>query len=239
MQNLYFQLDCWDGPDGEPIIYHGWTLTSKLLFADVLSDAIAPYAFTASPFPLILSIENHCSSDQQDRMAQHFREILGEHLFTQPVDSSLSKLPSPEFFKNKILIKAKKLKLVKKSITADESFDNETLNIEKQMLDFTTEIIGSQDRKMSKEENNIPATKTSSKALSDLVNYTEAVKFTGFQEEGSEIQRNFWEMSSFEESKASSFTSNDSTARQFLDYNVNHLSRIYPKGTRLFSSNLG
>ena len=173
-------------------------------------------------------------------MAQHFREILGEHLFTEPVDSSLSKLPSPEFFKNKILIKAKKLKLDKKSITADESLDNETLNIEKQMLDFTTEIIGSQDRKMSKEENTtIPATKTSSKALSDLVNYTEAVKFTRFEEEGSEVQRNFWEMSSFEESKASSFTSNDSTARQFLDYNVNNLSRIYPKGTRLFSSNLG
>ena len=63
--------------------------------------------------------------------------------------------------------------------------------------------------------------------------------FTRFEEEGSEVQRNFWEMSSFEESKASSFTSNDSTARQFLDYNVNNLSRIYPKGTRLFSSNLG
>ena len=22
--------DCWDGPDGEPVVYHGWTLTSKL-----------------------------------------------------------------------------------------------------------------------------------------------------------------------------------------------------------------
>ena len=29
---LLSQLDCWDGPDGEPLIYHGWTLTSKLLF---------------------------------------------------------------------------------------------------------------------------------------------------------------------------------------------------------------
>merc|ERR1711962_344721 len=26
------ELDCWDGSDGEPVIYHGWTLTSKLLF---------------------------------------------------------------------------------------------------------------------------------------------------------------------------------------------------------------
>ena len=26
------ELDCWDGDNGEPIIYHGHTLTSKILF---------------------------------------------------------------------------------------------------------------------------------------------------------------------------------------------------------------
>lgn len=29
-------VDCWDGDDGEPIIYHGWTLTSKILFKDIM-----------------------------------------------------------------------------------------------------------------------------------------------------------------------------------------------------------
>lgn len=52
------ELDCWDGSDGEPIIYHGWTLTTKILFKDVIKDAIAKYAFAASDFPLILSIGN-------------------------------------------------------------------------------------------------------------------------------------------------------------------------------------
>ncbi|ELU11921.1 hypothetical protein CAPTEDRAFT_81180, partial [Capitella teleta] len=28
------ELDCWDGPNNEPIIYHGHTLTSKILFKD-------------------------------------------------------------------------------------------------------------------------------------------------------------------------------------------------------------
>ena len=37
---------------------------------------------------------------------------------------------------------------------------------------------------------------TKSRALSELVNYIEAVKFSSF-----DIQRNFWEMSSFEETK--------------------------------------
>ena len=61
---------------------------STLPFQDVLHDAILPYAFSASCFPLILSIENHCNKEQQDRMAEHFKDILGELLYTAPVDTS-------------------------------------------------------------------------------------------------------------------------------------------------------
>lgn len=38
------ELDCWDGANGEPVIYHGYTLTSKVLFKDVIK-AIKEYAF--------------------------------------------------------------------------------------------------------------------------------------------------------------------------------------------------
>jgi len=62
------ELDCWDGEDGEPIIYHGYTLTSKILFRDVI-EAVQKYGFVASHYPLILSIENHCSIQQQEKMA--------------------------------------------------------------------------------------------------------------------------------------------------------------------------
>ncbi|CAM9841539.1 unnamed protein product, partial [Hapterophycus canaliculatus] len=30
------ELDCWDGDDGEPLIYHGYTLTGRIRFADVI-----------------------------------------------------------------------------------------------------------------------------------------------------------------------------------------------------------
>ena len=40
-------VDCWDGPDGEPIIYHGHTLTSKILFEDVIK-AVKEHAFAVS-----------------------------------------------------------------------------------------------------------------------------------------------------------------------------------------------
>lgn len=65
------ELDCWDGDDGYPIIYHGHTFTSKIPFRAVV-DAINKSAFVASPYPVILSIENHCSLQQQMRMAQIF-----------------------------------------------------------------------------------------------------------------------------------------------------------------------
>jgi phosphatidylinositol phospholipase C delta len=49
------ELDCWDGDGGEPVIYHGFTLTSKIFFRDVI-DAIAAYAFTNSPYPVVLRL---------------------------------------------------------------------------------------------------------------------------------------------------------------------------------------
>lgn len=38
------EVDCWDGQNGEPIVYHGHTLTSKILFKDVII-VLGNYAF--------------------------------------------------------------------------------------------------------------------------------------------------------------------------------------------------
>ncbi|NXC13174.1 PLCH1 phosphodiesterase, partial [Corythaeola cristata] len=73
------EVDCWDGPDGEPVVHHGYTLTSKILFRDV-AETINKYAFIKNEFPVILSIENHCSIQQQKKIAQYLKEILGDKL---------------------------------------------------------------------------------------------------------------------------------------------------------------
>lgn len=39
-------VDCWEGP-GEPIIYHGWTRTTRIKFEDVVK-AINEHAFVTS-----------------------------------------------------------------------------------------------------------------------------------------------------------------------------------------------
>ncbi|KFP29295.1 1-phosphatidylinositol 4,5-bisphosphate phosphodiesterase eta-1, partial [Colius striatus] len=103
------EVDCWDGPDGEPVVHHGYTLTSKILFRDV-AETIDKYAFIKNEFPVILSIENHCSIQQQKKIAQYLKDIFGDKLDLSSVITGDSRqLPSPQNLKGKILVKGKKL----------------------------------------------------------------------------------------------------------------------------------
>eukprot|EP00731_Ephydatia_muelleri_P027125 Em0018g1225a len=106
--NTWVHLDCWEGPDGNPIIYHGRTLTSKIRFIDVIKT-IKDHAFVTSEYPVILSIEQHCDIQQQRIMARQFKEVFGDALLTELVDVNAMKLPSPNALKRKIIIKHKKL----------------------------------------------------------------------------------------------------------------------------------
>ena len=125
-------MDCWDGEDGEPIIYHGWTLTSKISFEEVMKDAILPYAFHTSQYPLILSIENHCSIKQQDKMAQCMKAILKDKLYVDPVDEDKDHMPSPESLMGKILVKAKRLP---QDVPQDDGVDDSDTEEEVEELD--------------------------------------------------------------------------------------------------------
>ncbi|XP_076981516.1 1-phosphatidylinositol 4,5-bisphosphate phosphodiesterase epsilon-1 [Tamandua tetradactyla] len=107
------ELDCWDGDDGMPIIYHGHTLTTKIPFKEVV-EAIDRNAFINSDLPIIISIENHCSLPQQRKMAEIFKTVFGEKLVTKFLfESDFSDdpmLPSPDQLRRKVLLKNKKLK---------------------------------------------------------------------------------------------------------------------------------
>ncbi|XP_046688497.1 uncharacterized protein LOC124374291 isoform X3 [Homalodisca vitripennis] len=106
------ELDCWDGDDGSPLIYHGHTFTTKIAFRSVV-EAINRSAFVTSPYPVILSIENHCSLQQQTRMAQIFLTVFGDKLVTKFLFEAdfgdEPQLPSPLQLKYRILVKNKKL----------------------------------------------------------------------------------------------------------------------------------
>lgn len=60
----------------------------------------------ASRFPVILSIENHCSIQQQKKIAQYMKEIFGDKLdLSSVVTADSRQLPSPQNLKGKILVK--------------------------------------------------------------------------------------------------------------------------------------
>ena len=65
------ELDIWDGADGQPVITHGHTSCTLIPLRDVC-NAIAKDAFTASPYPVVLSLENHLSLQQQVEAANIF-----------------------------------------------------------------------------------------------------------------------------------------------------------------------
>ncbi|KAI9701329.1 MAG: Phospholipase C [Bogoriella megaspora] len=100
------EIDCWDGSDGRPVVMHGRTLTSKVLFSDCI-EVIAKHAFVSSPYPLIISLEVHCNPEQQAAMVQIMKDKFGSQLLLEPVMSNAISLPSPEDLKGKILIKVK------------------------------------------------------------------------------------------------------------------------------------
>ncbi|KAK9878390.1 hypothetical protein WA026_021698 [Henosepilachna vigintioctopunctata] len=102
------ELDCWDGPEGMPLIYHGHTLTTRIKFIDVIRT-IKEHAFSTSEYPVILSIEDNCSLPQQRKMASAMQEVFGEMLVTQPIDKNESQLPSPYQLRRRIILKHKKL----------------------------------------------------------------------------------------------------------------------------------
>lgn len=116
------ELDIWDGGKDEftgspiPVVYHGHTMTSKILFEDseyhinpifshytiFLIDILAVIKtlqvylrLHPKTYPVILSLENHCSVPYQQVMATQLKSILGDKLFIPDEKSLKGPLPSP------------------------------------------------------------------------------------------------------------------------------------------------
>ncbi|KAM9719670.1 1-phosphatidylinositol 4,5-bisphosphate phosphodiesterase delta-1-like [Menidia menidia] len=219
------ELDCWDGSDDEPVIYHGYTLTSKILFKDAIK-AIKEYAFKTSDYPVILSLENHCSVEQQAVMARHMSSILGSALVTSSLGEGMpSDFPSPEELKGKFLIKGKRLNKLEAVFAEEAAAEDTGVTEEEDSNDDDEEE--EQKEKKSKKKLKL------AKELSDMVVYCKSVHFHGFEDARKNLS--FYEMSSFKEGKAMKLV--EESANAYIRHNVDKLSRIYPAGSRTDSSN--
>uniref|UniRef100_A0A8C9RGY9 1-phosphatidylinositol 4,5-bisphosphate phosphodiesterase n=1 Tax=Scleropages formosus TaxID=113540 RepID=A0A8C9RGY9_SCLFO len=276
------ELDCWQGrpPDEEPYITHGFTMTTEIPFKEVI-EAIAESAFKASPYPLILSFENHVdSAKQQAKMAEYCRTIFGDALLIDALEKYPlvpgQPLPSPQDLMGKILVKNKKKHHhrppngsvrrradVGGEIAKQASPNNDCplndgdsgqlmSNGEEKLAERMVKdgeprkSIGYVESEEEEEEEPVAELKkpnsdegtassevNATEEMSNLVNYIEPVKFKSF--EVARKRNKLFEMSSFVETKGMDTLKNSPI--EFVEYNKKQLSRIYPKGTRVDSSN--
>ncbi|KAM6074351.1 1-phosphatidylinositol 4,5-bisphosphate phosphodiesterase beta-2 isoform 2-T2 [Chlamydotis macqueenii] len=256
------ELDCWKGrpPDEEPIITHGFTMTTEILFKDAI-EAIAESAFKTSLYPVILSFENHVDSPkQQAKMAEYCRTIFGDMLLTEPLEKYPLKpgvpLPSPKDLLGKILIKNKKKQSVsekrqnslKKGRNVEPEITEQPApmdaedtvwagDVAEEEPEEEDEHLGNLDeeeiKKMQSDEGTAGLEVTAYEEMSSLVNYIQPIKFDSF--EVSAQKNRSYVISSFTELKAYDLLTKFPV--QFVEYNKRQMSRIYPKGTRMDSSN--
>ncbi|KAG8449667.1 hypothetical protein GDO86_016346 [Hymenochirus boettgeri] len=250
------ELDCWKGkpPEEEPIITHGFTMTTEILFKDVI-EAIAESAFKTSPYPVILSFENHVDSPkQQAKMAEYCRTIFGDMLLTDYLEKYPLKpgvpLPSPKELMGKILVKNKKNQSFanqdKKTPEQTHSAASENTGTfllnegaeedvkkEAENEEVTENIDEEEMKQMQSDEGTAGLEATAYEEMSSLVNYIQPIKFDSFEVSAQKNQS--YAISSFVETKA--FDLLTKFPVQFVEYNKRQMSRIYPKGTRMDSSN--
>ena len=95
------EIDAWDGEDGSPVVTHGHTLVNKISLQSV-SEEIFKVAFVTSKYPVIISLENHCSYEQTGKVGDIFKEVFGSSIYNPSKD-----LLIPEALCGKFIIKAK------------------------------------------------------------------------------------------------------------------------------------
>ncbi|XP_033911421.3 inactive phospholipase C-like protein 2 isoform X3 [Acipenser ruthenus] len=213
------ELVVWDGPDNEPIIYVGHSVSSQVAFCKVI-DVINQYAFDASEYPLILCLVTHCSVRQQKVMAQHMKKILGDKLYLDPPDTEENYLPSPEKLKRKILLKGKKFPPNYPDSEGDVTDEDEGVEVSKRLGEEYKDQMNGRLRLC--------------KELSDVVSLCKSVQFKDF--EVCKRYQKYWEICSYNEVDANRFA--NEYPEDFVSYNKKFLSRVYPSLMRIDASNI-
>lgn len=100
------ELDIWPNSTKDNInVLHGRTLTTPVELIKCLRS-IKEYAFAASDYPVVITLEDHLTPDLQAKVAQMLTDTFEDMLFL-PGSETFQRLPSPEKLKNRIIISTK------------------------------------------------------------------------------------------------------------------------------------
>ncbi|KAL6864735.1 hypothetical protein ACP4OV_015886 [Aristida adscensionis] len=100
------ELDLWPNDAKDHVeVLHGKTWTSPVELSKCL-EAIKEHAFVSSPYPVILTLEDHLTPDLQAKVAKMIKETFGEMLYISESEH-MAEFPSPDDLKFKIIISTK------------------------------------------------------------------------------------------------------------------------------------
>lgn len=235
------ELDCWDYEKGlkrsgkyMPVIFHGHTLTSKILFYDVLVAVKNYLDENPDTYPIILSLENHCSHPFQLVMADMLTSVLGDCLYVPP--KSLDNLPSPNQLRGKVIIKGKRPPDPDEQEHVMEDVSERTITEGDDYDQFDATSARDLTTPSEKKNGESGVAAKPPKIVKELARLTlfHGTKYKNFEES---ILAPPSHMHSIGETKIPRILKKAKNVDLWREYNCNHLTRTYPKGTRVDSSN--
>ncbi|CAN8253226.1 unnamed protein product [Cochlearia groenlandica] len=115
------ELDLWPNSTKDDIlVLHGWAWTPPVELIKCLRS-IKDNAFSSSPYPVILTLEDHLTPDLQAKAAEMMKDIFKDMVYF-PETSGLKEFPSPEDLKYRVVISTK-LPKVNSKIEKDSESD--------------------------------------------------------------------------------------------------------------------
>ncbi|KAI8966076.1 PLC-like phosphodiesterase [Daldinia sp. FL1419] len=210
-------------PPDEPIVMHGYTLTTPVGFREVCK-AVREVAFEATDLPIIVSLEVHADQEQQAVMVQIMKEEWAGLLVDKPHDGCPSgRMPRLEELLGKILIKVKR---------ASSNLDG-TMSTLAPHSTTEDDAYGSEDERISLPNGTKKPKVPICEALSSLAIYTHSEHFTNFESPAAKTPSHIF---SIAEGKIFELIS--SKHYELFSHNRHFFMRAYPKGLRWDSSNL-
>ncbi|KAI1472719.1 PLC-like phosphodiesterase [Daldinia caldariorum] len=204
----------------EPRVLHGYTLTKEVSFREVC-EAIRENAFVVTDLPLIVSLEVHCSQEQQEAMVRIINEVWAGYLLPPPKEDAKF-LPAPGDLRHKILVKVKYAPPDATTSAADvESEDRLPPGTASDPSSKTTT-----QQKVKKASKII-------QALSALGVYTRGVSFKSLSQPEATMPTHIFSLS-----EGGVVEVHENEAAKLFEHNREYLMRTYPSGMRIGSSNL-
>ncbi|CAH9074726.1 unnamed protein product [Cuscuta europaea] len=121
------ELDIWPNSAKDDVnVLHGRTVTTPVELIRCLKS-IKENAFIASPYPVVITLEDHLTPSLQAKVADMLTQTFGDMLYTTKSEF-LKELPSPEELKHRIIISTKPPKEYLESKSSNKEKPDDSLS---------------------------------------------------------------------------------------------------------------